>query len=39
MRRCTGRALLDAAGEIQDAAIRPMSMEEIDAEVRAHRAE
>ena len=39
MRRRTGRALLDVAGGIQNAAIPPMSMEEIDAEVKAHRAE
>jgi hypothetical protein len=39
MRRRAGRALLAVARDIQDAGIPPMSMEEIDAEVKAFRAE
>jgi hypothetical protein len=39
MRRGAGRALLDVAQSLQDAGIPPMSMEEIDAEVKAYRAE
>jgi hypothetical protein len=39
LRRRAGRALLDVAREIQDAGIPPMSMEKIDAEVKALRAE
>ncbi len=39
MRRQAGRALLEIARDIQDAGIPPMSMEEIDAEVKADRAE
>ena len=39
MRRRAGRRLLDVAQRIQDAGIEPMSMEEIDAEVKAVRAE
>ncbi len=37
MRRRAGRALIDAARSIQDAGIPPMSMEEIDVEVKAVR--
>jgi hypothetical protein len=39
MRRRAGRRLLDVAQHIQAAGIEPMSMEEIDAEVKAVRAE
>ncbi len=39
MRRRAGRALMNAARDIQEAGILPMSMEEIDAEVKALRAE
>ena len=39
MRRRAGRRLLDVAQHIQAAGIEPMSMEEIDAEVKALRAE
>jgi hypothetical protein len=39
MRRRAGRALMDVAHEIQDAGIAPMSMEEINREVSAFRAE
>ncbi len=39
MRRQAGRRLLDVAQRIQAAGIEPMSMEEIDAEVKAVRAE
>jgi hypothetical protein len=39
MRRQAGRALLDVARRVQAAGIEPMSMEEIDAEVKAARAE
>ncbi len=39
MRRQAGRALLEIARDIQEAGIPPMSMEEIDAEVKADRAE
>jgi hypothetical protein len=39
MRRKAGRRLLDVAQRIQAAGIEPMSMEEIDAEVKAARAE
>jgi hypothetical protein len=38
MRRQAGRAPLQVARDIQDAGIPPMSMEEIDAEVKAARA-
>jgi hypothetical protein len=38
MRRQAGRRLLDVAQRIQAAGIEPMSMEEIDAEVKAVRA-
>ncbi len=38
MRRQAGRELLDVAKRIQAAGIEPMSMEEIDAEVKAVRA-
>jgi hypothetical protein len=39
MRRQAGRRLLDVAERIHAAGIPPMSMEEIDAEVKAVRAE
>jgi hypothetical protein len=39
MRRRAGRALIEVARGLQDAAIPAMSMEEIDAEVKAARAE
>ena len=39
MRRRAGRLLLDIARRVQAAGIEPMSMEEIDAEVKAVRAE
>jgi hypothetical protein len=39
MRRRAGRALLGVARDIQGASIPPMSMEEIDAEVKAFRAD
>jgi hypothetical protein len=39
MRRQAGRRLLNVAQRIQAAGIEPMSMEEIDAEVKAARAE
>ncbi len=39
MRRRAGRRLLDVAQRIQAAGIEPMSMVEIDAEVKAVRAE
>ena len=39
MRRQAGPQLLDAARRIQAAGVEPMSMEEIDAEVKAVRAE
>jgi hypothetical protein len=39
MRRQAGRRLLHVAERIQAAGIPPMSMEEIDAEVKAHRTE
>ncbi len=39
MRRQAGRALLQVARDIQAAGIAPMSMEDIDAEVKAFRAE
>ena len=39
MRRQAGRRLLDVAQRIRAAGIEPMSMEEIDAEVKAVRAE
>jgi hypothetical protein len=39
MRRQAGRALLEVARDIQAAGIPPMSMEDIDAEVKAFRAE
>jgi hypothetical protein len=39
MRRQAGRRLLNVAQRIQAAGIEPMSMEEIDAEVKAVRAE
>jgi hypothetical protein len=39
MRRRAGRSLLEVARDIQGAGIPPMSMEEIDAEVKAFRAE
>ena len=39
MRRQAGRRLLEIAERIQAAGIEPMSMEEIDAEVKAVRAE
>ncbi len=39
MRRRAGRALLEVARDIHDANIPPMTMEEIDAEVKAFRAE
>ena len=38
MRRRAGRALMDAARDIQDAGIPPMSMDEIDAAVKEVRA-
>ena len=37
IRRRSGRALLEVAKHIQDAGIPPMSMDEIDAEVKAVR--
>ena len=39
MRRQAGRRLLEVADRIHAAGIPPMSMEEIDAEVKAYRAE
>ena len=39
IRRRAGRALMDVVRQIHDAAIAPMSMDEIDAEVKAVRAE
>ena len=39
IRRQAGRALLEAARELREAAIPVMSMDEIDAEVKAVRAE
>lgn len=39
MRRQAGRRLLDVAERIHAAGIPPLSMEEIDAEVKAYRAE
>lgn len=39
MRRQAGRRLLEVAERIHAAGIEPMSMEEIDAEVKAYRAE
>lgn len=39
MRRQAGRALLHVASDLETAGIPPMSMEEIDAEVKAVRAE
>jgi hypothetical protein len=39
MRRQAGRRLLEVAERIHAAGIPPMSMEEIDAEVKAYRAE
>jgi hypothetical protein len=39
IRRRAGRALLDVARRIQEAGVEPLSMEEIDAEVKAYRAE
>ncbi len=39
MRRQAGRALMQVARDIEKAGIPPMSMEEIDAEVKAYRAE
>ena len=39
MRRRAGRALLEMAQPIQDADITPMSMEDINAEVKAYRAD
>ena len=39
MRRQAGRRLLEVVDRIQAAGIEPMSMEEIDAEVKAVRAE
>jgi hypothetical protein len=39
IRRRAGRALVDVARRIQAAGVEPMSMEEIDAEVKAYRAE
>jgi len=39
MRRRAGRRLLDVAQRIQAAGIEPMSMDEIDAEVKSVRAE
>jgi len=39
LRRRAGRALLAAARELQDAGIPPMSLQEINAEVKAFRAE
>lgn len=39
IRRQAGRRLLATAGRIQTEGIAPMSLDEIDAEVKAHRAE
>jgi hypothetical protein len=39
IRRQAGRRLLDVAGRIQAAGVEPMSPDEIDAEVKAYRAE
>lgn len=39
IRRQTGRRLLDMAARVQAAGVAPMSPDEIDAEVKAYRAE
>jgi post-segregation antitoxin (ccd killing protein) len=39
IRRWAGRALVDVARHIQEAGIPPMTMEQVDAEVKAVRAE
>jgi hypothetical protein len=39
MRRQAGRRLMEVADSIHSAGIAPMSMDEIDAEVKAYRAE
>ena len=39
IRRQSGRRLLDVAARIQASGVEPMSMDEIDAEVKAYRGE